>query len=145
MFSCIETCNAAVLVRSPLEQRLLTSVGFTCLNKTNLQILCQLLLTEDKHILYDNRVSVNSPHYWSPPFTLLSYYNFLFYSPLHFSSSCQSDSETAAILSTVQERWLLRYCSPGNNSCHLWGHSSGTVKKILTQLSASLLTYMSSN
>lgn len=49
------------------------------------------------------------------------------------SSSRRSDSETAAILGTVQERWLLHYCSPGNNSCHLWGHRSGKI---------ALLTYI---
>lgn len=58
------------------------------------------------------------------------------------SSSRRSDSETAAILGTVQERWLLHYCSPGNNSCHLWGHRSGKMLKILSRLSAALLTYI---
>lgn len=46
------------------------------------------------------------------------------------------DGETAAILSSVQERWLLHYCSPGNNSCHRWGRSSGRNPRMAVRFTA---------
>lgn len=89
--------------------------------------------------------SVNSPHHSAPslslPLSLLFSLAVIFpwcllsllidfplssFLSFFYSFHWQKWQWKRAILSTFQERWLLHYCSAGNNSCHLWGHSRGS-------------------